>query len=308
MTYTVEKHENERDWKKARLRGIGASESSAVVRLSSFCSEYGLYVRKREGRVEDDGDSGMAEMQEAGHRHEPTIEKWFREQCGEHGVQSLTNPGDYTIFRSVERPHVFATVDRIEDANLFENHRPVEFKCAWYESARQWETRIPIAYQCQGQQQLYVTGADEMFFAVLLNGYKFRWYRMERHERFIKRLCEKLDDFWSRVERRDPPRVDGHKSSLHALFTQHPKDNGKAIDLPDELAREVEADWDATQRVASDCCKRKDELKARIQQLMGDAKFAILPDGSGFRWSRNGKSGRFERVEKVKVADDGYAE
>jgi len=308
VSYTIEHHETEREWKQARLKGIGASESSAIVRLSGFCSPYGLYVRKREGRVEDDDDTGMAEMQDAGHRHEPTIEKWFCEQHELHGVQYLSNPGDYTIYRSVERPHVFATVDRIEDANLFEAHRPVEFKCSWYEAAKQWEQRIPIAYQCQGQHQLYVTGADEMFFAVLLNGYKFRWYRMERHERFIKRLCDNLDDFWGRVERREPPAIDGHKSSLHALFTQHPKDNGKAIDLPDDLVAEVQADWDASQRIAGELTKRKDELKARIQQQMGDAKFALLPDGSGFRWSRNGKSGRFERVEKVKVADDGYAD
>lgn len=308
MTYTIEQFDSEREWKQARLRGVGASESSAVVRLSSFCSEYGLYVRKREGRVEDDDDTGMAEMQQAGHRHEPTLAKWFVEQS-DHDVRTLVDPGEYTIFRSIERPHVFATLDRFAEPTVFDNRkRPVEFKCSWYESAKQWEERIPIAYQCQGQHQLYVTGADEMFFAVLLNGYKFRWYRMERHERFIKRLCDRLDEFWGRVERRDPPPIDGHKSSLHALFTQHPKDNGKAIDLPSELVAEVQADWDASQRIASDLTKRKDELKARIQQQMGDAKFALLPDGSGFRWSRNGKSGRFERVEKVRVAEDGYAE
>lgn len=308
MKYAVETFADERAWKQARRRGVGASESSAVVRLSGFCSPYGLYVRKREGRVEDDNDSGMAEMQEAGHRHEPTIAKWFVEQEG-HDVKTLVDPGEYTIFRSVERPHVFTTLDRHAEPTLFDAPpRPVELKCSWYEVAKAWETRIPISYQCQGQQQLYVTGADEMFFAVLLNGYKFRWYRMERHEKFIARLCDKLDDFWGRVERRDPPPIDGHKSSLAALFAEHPKDNGKAIDLPDELVAEVEADWDASQRIASDLTKRKDELKARIQQVMGDAKFALLPDGSAFRWSRNGKSGRFERVEKVKVSENDYAE
>jgi putative phage-type endonuclease len=308
MNYTIEHHDNENTWKRARLRGIGASESSAIVRLSSFCSPYGLYVRKREGRVEDDDDTGLAEMQNAGHRHEPTIAKWFVEQS-DHDVTSVDDPGEYTIFRSIERPHIFATCDRLANAMVFDDRRrPVEIKCAWYESAKQWEERIPIAYQCQGQHQMYVTGADEMFFAVLLNGYKFRWYRMERHERFIKRLCDKLDEFWSRVERRDPPPIDGHKSSLHALFTQYPKDDGRIVELPDELAKAVQEDWDATQRIASDCCKRKDELKARIQQFMGTAKFAIMPDDSGFRWTRNGKSGRFERIEKVKVKEDGYAE
>lgn len=308
MKYTVEYLTTEREWKQARLKGVGASESSAVVRLSSFCSEYGLYVRKREGRVEDDDDTGMPEMQDAGHRHEPTIAKWFVEQQ-EHDVRTLVDPGEYTIFRSVERPHVFTTLDRHDEPTLFDSPpRPVEMKCSWYEVAKAWESRIPIAYQCQGQHQMYVTGADEMFFAVLLNGYKFRWYRMERHEKFIARLCDRIDDFWGRVERRDPPPIDGHKSSLAALFSQYPKDDGKVVELPEDLAKAVQDDWDATQRIASDCCKRKDELKARIQQFMGNAKFAILPDDSGFRWTRNGKSGRFERVEKVKVKDDGYAE
>lgn len=301
-TYTVERYQTERDWLKARLLGVGASESSAVVGLSDFCHQYGLYVRKREGRVEDDGGN-LGEMQEAGHRHEPTIAKWFLEQEG-HDVHptDLTNPGEYTIYRSIERPHVYATLDYgAVPCIAHPSIRPVEVKCSWYEAAKVWATRVPIAYQCQGQQQMYVTGAEEMFFAVMLNGYQFRWYRMERHERFIKRLCSKIDEFWDRVQSRNPPPIDGHSSSLRALFNEHPKDDGGYAFLPDELAAEVQEVWDEGQAAAAALARRKDDLKARIQQFMGDAKFAILPDGGGFRWSRNGKTGRFERVENVRI-------
>ena len=97
--------------------------------------------------------------------------------------------------------------------------------------------------------------------------------------------------------------IDGHKSSLHALFTQHPKDNGKAIELPSELAAEAKQLWDEGGKKVSEIQRRKDEVKARIQQHMGSAKFALLPDGTAFRWSRNGKSGRFERVDQVRDAE-----
>jgi predicted phage-related endonuclease len=76
--YTIERYEDERAWKRARLTGVGASEAAAVVRLSKFQGEFGLYWRKIEGRVEDeDGDANLGAMAEAGHRLEPVIAQWF---------------------------------------------------------------------------------------------------------------------------------------------------------------------------------------------------------------------------------------
>jgi putative phage-type endonuclease len=299
--YTVEKHLNEADWKKARLRGIGASEASAVVRLSRFCSPFALYWRKIEGRFESDEQTDQfAEMQDAGHRHERTIADWFLEHYRDHNVSELHDPGDYTIYRSTERPHVFITPDREGAGVLLKGRKPVELKCAWFEAARVWRERVPVAYQVQMQQQLYVTGADAGFFAVLLDGYRFAWYRVERHEKFIARLCARLDEFWERVQRRDPPPVDGSRSSLHALFNAYPKANGQAVDVPDELG----AEWDALQQAETQAKRRRDELKARLQQMIGSNTFGRLGDDSGFRWVRNGKGGRFERVEKVRPSNE----
>jgi len=298
--YTIERYEDERAWKRARLTGVGASEAAAVVRLSKFQGEFGLYWRKIEGRVEDEeGDANLGAMAEWGHRHEPALSEWFRERT-DHGMFAIHDPGDYTIFRSVERPHMFATVDRMVTGPLHDRGPyPLELKASWFSAAREWGARIPIGFQCQLQMQLYVTGATAGFFAVLLNGYDARWYRMERHDRFIKRLCDRVDAFWDRVVRRDPPEPDGHKASLAKLFELHPEASAReVVDLPTELAA-CGAAWDAAAQAEKDAQRRKDEIKARVMARIGDATHARLPDDSGFAWTNTARGRQFRRVERV---------
>lgn len=296
--YTVEKHGDEREWKRARLRGIGASEGSAVVRLSRFCSPFGLYVRKLEGRVEDDSDNagGMADW---GKRLESPLAQWFLEQHADTGMHLLNDPGDYTIFRSVERPHVFATLDRWTHGDLTDKEwRPLELKCAWYEAAKEWKDRVPVAYRVQMQQQLYVTGASEGFFAVLLNGCVAKWFREVRHEKFIRRLLDNLDRFWECVEKRTPPPVEGHRSDLSALFAMYPQSKPEAVELPEEL-QDAGAEWDKIAEQEKAIAARKDKLKARVQQAMGERALARCADDSGFSWKSGAKARTFRRVAKI---------
>jgi putative phage-type endonuclease len=287
----------ERAWKRARLGGVGASEAAAIVRLSKWASEYSLYWRKQEARIDDqDGDALMGEMAEWGHRHEPSLAAWFADNCDD-PVQDVWNPGDYAIFWSTERPHMFATLDRL--VTIADQQVPLELKCAWYAAAKEWDERIPIAYRVQLQQQLYVTGADFGYFAVLRNGCSARWYRDERHDKFIARLCDRVDAFWDRVQRNDPPEPDGSKASLARLFEQFPQARPQVVDLPSELA-EAGAAYDAACEAAKAADRTKDEIKARVQVLMQESSHGRLPDDSGFAWTQTKKGRQFRRVENIK--------
>jgi predicted phage-related endonuclease len=210
----------------------------------------------------------------------------------------IVNPGDYTIFRSVERPHMFATVDRL----IYDGAEMVAFlemKAAYFAAFKEWNQRVPIAYMVQCQQTIYVLGVQYGYIAVLGNGYDFRWYRVERHDRFIKRLCDRVDAFWDRVVRRDPPEPDGHKASLAKLFELHPEASAReVVDLPTELAA-CGAAWDAAAQAEKDAQRRKDEIKARVMARIGDATHARLPDDSGFAWTNTARGRQFRRVERV---------
>lgn len=295
MTFTVERHADERAWKRARLSGIGASEAAAVVELSRWCGPFGLYLRKLEARVEEEDDDNGGEMAEAGRRHEPTLARWFAEQ--QQAVGALHDPGDWTIWRSTERPHVYATLDRYLDG--VSGPEPVELKCAWYDAAREWAERIPVAYQVQLQHQLYVSGAARGWVVCLLNGYQFRWYAMDRNERFIARLLERLDEFWSRVERRvaPPSGVAAHEGQ--ALRAAHPRDDGQQVELDGQDWASVAAAWDAAREAKLRAEAAETAAANRIKQAMGDARVARLPDGTGFSWITSGKSRQFRRNLRV---------
>lgn len=299
LPYTTERYADEADWKSARTKSVGASEAAAVCRLSKWCSPFALYFRKLEGRDEADDDNagGMADW---GHRHEPTIASWFLECHPEHGMAMASNPGDFTMYRSTERPYVSATVDRMVrgDLTAADAWYPLELKCAWYDAAREWKDRVPIAYQVQMQQQMYVTGARQGFFAVLLNGYNAKWFRVERHDKWIARMLSLIDEFWDRVQRRDPPSPDGHKADLARLFGLYPQSRPEAVDLPAEL-QDVGREWDKLAEREKAVADAKDKIKARVQQVLGERSLARCADDSGFSWKTGAKARTFRRVAKI---------
>src|SRR3990167_2326057 len=99
-------------------------------------------------------------------------------------TRRIVDPGQYTIFRSTERPWLFCTPDRL----IYDGDKLVaglELKCAWYEAAKEWNDRVPLGYQIQGQHTMYVLGLEKLYFAALLNGCHFRWHLMRRHEGFL---------------------------------------------------------------------------------------------------------------------------
>lgn len=279
VSYNIERYGNEQDWLAARRMSIGASEVAALSRVSKWSGPYGLYVRKITD--DDEYDDSIGTMADWGHRHEPTLAQWFTDAT----EKQLSDPGDYTVYRSVDRPWMHATLDRWVD----DESAPVELKCAWYESAREWTERIPVAYQVQLQAQLYVTGATHGYFAVLRNGCDARWYRMERHERFIEKMLRRVDHFWhEHIESRNPPRAD-HRD-LSWIGREHPTDDGDVIHLSD-TAREAAREFrEAQERIKAD--KEKcDKAKAVIQQEMGDASYGAAGSGAGFSWKAD-KRGR----------------
>lgn len=298
--FTIEKHADEAAWKAARLQGVGASEAAAVCRISKWCSPFALYFRKLEGRVEDDDDDG-GNMAEWGKRHESALAKWFLEQAGEHGMHMMHDPGDFTIFRSSERQHVFATLDRQVRGDLTDetgDWRPLELKCAWYDAAKEWKERVPIAYRIQAQQQMYVTGTSECYFAVLLNGCEAKWFRELRHDKWIARMLRLIDEFWERVQHRQPPPPDGHKADFARLLQLYPETKPDALELPAEL-QDAGAEWDKITAREKEIAEKKDKLKAQLQFAMGERSLARCADGSGFSWPIAGKSRRFCRVARV---------
>lgn len=290
--YTSERYESRPDWLGVgRKNGLGASDSAPLLGFSRFKSIYSVATDKTTTAIDNEPD----EMMEWGHRHEPAIAQKFAEVTG----HELTDPGEFTIFRSKERPHLFCTPDRIVNGNA-----ELSIKTAYFQSGKEWMQKIPLQYQIQMQHTLYVTGFDVGFFAVLIDGYKFRWHSMRRNQKWIDRMLPKLDAFWESIQRGEMPAVDGSMATSQALARMYPKPGDGIIEAPDEYAT-IGEEYDAILEQANQLEKRKLEIQNCMKEIIGENKTAVLTDRSGFSWNGNGKGSRtFRRVKKVGDLDE----
>lgn len=308
LPYTVETFDNDRDWLQARLNGTGASECSAVVNRSRFCSEYGLYVRKIERRVEDDDDLGHIDAKRMGNYLEPVIERLFIEYGDKPpAFWHLCEAKGLVLYRSKERPHVFCTPDRVYRYGAQPGVvSALELKAAYFDAFRVWKEKVPIAYLLQCQQIMYVLGIQQMWIAVLGNGLEFKWHPVARDQELLDRILPRLDRFWQRVQERDPPPIDGSKSTTDALRHVHGDgDPEKAIELDWEYAAKAEQ-LEAADAVAKRAQADVDKLKNEFRDALGDATTGLMPDGSRITWktdSRGVRSLRTKRpTQKAKTA------
>lgn len=290
--YTIEYYDNRGDWLRARKRGIGASEAAAVLGFSRFKSAYSIAVDKLTEAV----DETMDETAEWGTRHEPAIAQKLSEVLG----YSFYDPGDFTIYRSTERKHIFCTPDRLRATVVGDEIEEVEeLKCAWYEAAKEWNERVPLAYQMQGQQCMYVLGCQRMNFGALLNGCSFRHHPMKRHQAFIDRMLEKLDAFWASIQKGEMPNCDGSMATAQALARMYPKPGEGIVEMPEEL-ESLGAEYDAILAQDRENEKRKLAIQNIVKEHIGPNKTAVLMDRSGFSWNGTAKGSRtFRRVARV---------
>jgi putative phage-type endonuclease len=285
---TIERYLNRPDWLRGRKTGLGGSDSPAVLGMSRFRGAYSVHVDKTTEGIDDGQPDTTAEW---GLRLEEPIAQKFAE------VTKLTivDPGQYTIYRSVERPHLFCTPDR-----LVGDDGVLEIKTAHFGAGKEWADKIPLGYQVQLQHTLYVTGRTMGYFAVLADGHLFKWHSMRRHDKFIERMLVRLDAFWASIQRGEMPNVDASQATAEALARRFPKPTDGVIELPDDFLQLGEQyDQILEQQAALE--KQKLLIQNLAKEAIGDMSVGVLPDQSGFSWRANGKGRRFARVAKVNV-------
>jgi predicted phage-related endonuclease len=209
---------------------------------------------------------------------------------------TLFDPGDFTIYRDVERPYIFCTPDRlIMDGDKIV--APLELKTAHFGAAKTWNKECPVGYLCQMQLQMYVLKCNVAYVAVLLEGRAFRWHRVARHQKFIDKMLAKLDRFWERyVIGREAPPTDFSQATADALARKYPAANGATVELPAELEPLI-AEYDELTKTESAATKRKDEIKNLLKSKIGDARYGSFGSKDGFQWNGDGGKRTFRRAK-----------
>lgn len=259
-------------WLEARREGLGGSDAAAVLGLSPFTTPLELFAEKL-GLVEPQAES---EAMFWGRILEPAIADRYAEET----KRTLAPAAPFTICVHEEHGWLRATLDReilVADGRTVP--APLEVKSTNAYRADDWLDEPPVHVQVQGQHQLLVTGAAWVSFAVLIGGQTFRWVDMERNDKFIAVMQERLAEFWRRLELNDPPPAGADdKEVLAALY---PKDTGATIALPDEAQQ-----WDIARTEAIENIKTwtkvRDEAENKLRAAIGEATSGRLLGGGRY--------------------------
>ena len=204
MSEIITTHE---EWLQARLKGIGASEASAIVGLNPYMNNQDLWKIKT-GRKQAEDISNKACVQ-YGHDAEGFIRDLFALDYADR--YTTRYGGAFDMVRNPQYPWLFATLDgRLLDESG--RYGVLEIKTTEIlrsMAKEKWKDGIPDNYYVQLLHQLLATGFD---FAVLHAQLKRVWdgeivttrrsYFIERSEvaEDLDHLLEQEIKFWECVQ------------------------------------------------------------------------------------------------------------
>ena len=267
-----------------RRFSLGASDAAVVMGLSPWKSALQLWLEKTGAvEAEDLSENGSVEW---GNRLESLIIAKFAES---HPELEVTPNTEQVSESHKYHPFITATVDAwvvALDASTY----PLEIKTASAWKEKEWEQGVPTYYLAQVQHQMFVTGAEKAWVAVLIGGQSYKEYLVLRDDAFISLMLDAERSFWDRVCNVIPPDADGSESAADALKAMYPQSvEDKCIDLPPELENTI-----ALKRVHE---KTIDEYEA-VERALTQKVISALGD------AEQGKVGRY--VVSYKSNKKGY--
>lgn len=211
-----------------RRNHLGASDIAVLAGVSPYSTPFELYLEKI-GELDPEAKRTDAdrERMERGHRLEDVALDWDADLRG----LSIER-----IRRDIIHPRLpFIVVH--PDARVKpwrQTRRLLEAKT----SARKWDV-VPQHIEAQVQAQLAATGGDVADVVVLGFDGPPTAHEIPRNDELIAALEDLASSFWDRVQRRDPPPMDGSRATsrwLDRLFREGPEEVADASQA-DAIAR-----------------------------------------------------------------------
>jgi putative phage-type endonuclease len=262
---------------ESRRSGIGSSDVAAILGICPWRTP--LHVYRDKLGLAQDPNAPMDPHLEWGIRLEPVIAAKVKDQYGWELVK---------VPKIMHRQHnwLIANIDRLRLADG--SNQICEFKTTALDYAQQWgepdTAEIPLYYWIQVQHQLAVLHESyEVLTAwvfVLIGGSDFRRYRVEYDPTFLDTVINPLAEFWQKVQQKTPPEPTySHKNTLSLLNDLYQPEPNKAIRLVSDQALALADEYQRCSLEIAEHAKLREEIKARLVAMMGDAGHAELPDG-----------------------------
>lgn len=257
-----------------RTKYLGGSDVAAILGISPWRTPLDVYLDKVQPRVRE-SDPARDRVLTRGKRMEPYVIDLLQEETGLRVVRR----GERYI--DPELSFIAAEIDA--EAETGEN---IEIKTSSPFKSREWgeqqSDEIPVYYTAQAMHGLMVTGAQRCVFGVLIGADDFRVYQVERDEETIAGIRAKEQEFWQRVQRREPP----EPSSVADIVTLYgARDSGASV----ECSEEIEADYIALRSITDDIKRLTEQAYAReerIKLFMAGASVLTLHGTPIATWKR----------------------
>lgn len=264
-------------WLREKRTVLGGSEVPAVLGVDPRRGPLDVYTDKVRGYSNEDKDVFFI-----GHVLEDPIGRIYERMTG----RDVGNVGATEIQRHPDIPWLGVTLDRITwgsesnpaPGDIWTNG-PLEIKAVASIWDSSWSDDAPLHVEVQNQTQIHCTGAAWGSMTGLIGGVQLRWYDQLRNDAFLEAAFPVLDEFWQRVQRRDPPPLSGPKS-LEAIKRLYAQEDGQTILLDDPAMAVTVTSWERTKVLRDESKERAKELEAELRAIMKEASFGALPDGS----------------------------
>jgi putative phage-type endonuclease len=249
-----------------RHTGLGGSDAAAALGLSPYKSALELFLEKRERR-EPSGSQLSAFRW--GTLLEPVIRQEYANITGR-----VVRLPEGTL-RHASFPFVIAHVDGVTDDKRVFEAKTSRTDQDWGKSGTD---EVPHHYLLQVQHYLAVTGFQVADIAVLIGGSDFRIFEVPADAELQEMIMEGEVEFWSMVERGEPPPPDFDRPNIYDLVRKlYPGTDGRSITASDEDYQHLQ-----TYRNANDMVKSysatAERAKAHLLSTMGEASRLIFPD------------------------------
>lgn len=243
------------EWEKARGGlCITATEIAAVLGLSPWQSRFSLW-HKKAGLPSPPFEQNPA--MEWGLRLEPAIAAKYADN---HPELTLHTTGTW---HHREREWQRATPDRIADDRL------VELKTS--PTGDDWETGVPIHYQCQIQWQMDVLGYQRTDVAVLIAGHDYREYTVDYDETDAQIMRDAAQRFLDDVRQGNRPPIDGADATYQTIRRQPDGFEDVDVEIPFGLVRR----WDDAYQAHQAATTELTAVRAEVLDAIGNGRRAV---------------------------------
>lgn len=188
MSLTEQKIEERRNY-------VGGTDAGIIMGVNPYESLFDVWEFKL--GLADGKDLSDIPRVEAGNFLEPVVAELFTKKTG----IELQVPEETVIHP--EYNWMAGNIDRLTEDGTFLEIKTASSDVGW---DPQGFNRIPKHYLCQTCHYGAIKKVSYWYCAVLINGWDFRFYKIERSLKFEEKLIERERDFWiNNVLAKSPP-------------------------------------------------------------------------------------------------------